>query len=65
MKSTVKFGDGSVMVWGMMSAAGVELIVRVQGTLNADFYKILLIQYAVPNLQYLCKTTLLATKQGV
>ena len=53
------------MVCGMMSAAGVGLIVRVQGTLNADFYKILLIQYAVPNLQYLCKTTLLATKQGV
>ena len=39
------------MVWGMMSAAGVGPIVRVQGTLNADFYKRLLDQHAVPCLQ--------------
>ena len=51
MKTTVKSGGGSVMRWGMMSAAGVRLIVRVQETLNADFHKILLIQNAVPNLQ--------------
>ena len=51
VKKTVKFGGGSVMVWGMMSAAGVGPIVRVQGTLNADFYKRLLDQHAVPCLQ--------------
>ena len=35
----------------MMSAAGVGLIVHVQGTLDVNFYKTLLIQHAVPNLQ--------------
>ena len=51
VKKTVKFGGGGVMVWGMMSAAGVGPIVCVQGTLSAEFYKRLLIQHAVPNLQ--------------
>ena len=51
VKKTVKFGGGSVMVWGIMSAAGVGLLVRIQGTVNADVYKRLLTQHAVPCLQ--------------
>ena len=39
VKKTVKFGGGSVMVWGIMSAAGVGPLVRIQGTVNADVYK--------------------------
>ena len=51
VKKSVKFGGGSVMVWGMMSAAGVGPIVRVQGTLNSDYYKRLLAQHVVPVFQ--------------
>ncbi len=51
VKKTVKFGGGSVMVWGIMSAAGVGPLVRIQGTVNADVYKRILTQHAVPCLQ--------------
>ena len=39
MVPTVKGGGGQVMVWGCMSAAGVGLICRVDGTVNAAKYK--------------------------
>ena len=51
VKKTVKFGGGSVMVWGIMSAAGVGPLVRIQGTVNADICKRILTQHAVPCLQ--------------
>ena len=41
----------------MVSSAGVGLIVSVQGTLNADFYKTFLIQHAVINAVNLQSTT--------
>lgn len=50
-KKTVKFGGGSVMVWGMMSSAGVGPLIRIQGTVNAEVYKQILIQHAIPTLQ--------------
>ena len=50
-KKTVKFGGGSVMVWGMMSSAGVGPLIRIQGTVNADVYKQILIQHVTPCLQ--------------
>ena len=50
-KKTVKFGGGSIMVWGIMSAAGVGPLVRIQGTVNADVYQRILSQHAVPCLQ--------------
>ncbi len=35
---TVKHGDGSVMVWGCMSAAGTGELQFIEGTINANMY---------------------------
>lgn len=53
-KKTVKFGGGSVMVWGMISAAGVGPLVRLYGKVNANVYKQLLDQTVV---EYLHSTS--------
>ena len=76
VKKTVKLKRG-VMVWGMISSARVGTIVHFHCNINASVYKELR-QHAVPHLrkgavetpifmkllklQYLCKTTRLATK---
>ena len=39
------------MVWGMMSAAVCGPLVRLQGTVNAEVYKQILQQYAIPQLR--------------
>ena len=39
VKSSIKFGGGSVMVWGSMSAEGTGQLVRLQGKVNAQLYK--------------------------
>ena len=49
-KSNVKFGGGSVMVFGMISAAGTEPLVRLNGKINATVYKEILKKH-VPNLR--------------
>lgn len=38
LKSTVKYGRGSVMVWGSISGCGVGNLVFIEGILNADGY---------------------------
>ncbi len=53
-KKTVKFGGGSVMVWGVISVHGVGPLVRLHGKVNAEVYKQLLEQRVVP---YLRRTT--------
>lgn len=50
VKKTVKFGGGSVMVWGMISSKGVGPIVRLFGTVNAEIYKQLLQQHVIGSL---------------
>ncbi len=50
---TVKYGDGSVMVWGCMSAAGTGEIQFIEGTMNADMYCDILKQSRIPSLQRL------------
>ena len=50
VKKTVKFGEGSVMVWGMISSAGIGHIVYFHGNINASVYKELLHQHALPHL---------------
>ena len=39
LEASVKFGGGSVMVWGMISGDGVGPLVRLQGKVNAGVYK--------------------------
>ena len=36
---TVKYGGGSMMIWGCFSAAGVENIDIIKGRMNAKKYK--------------------------
>ena len=38
-KRSVKFGGGSVMVFGMISTAGPGPLVRLHGRINAAVYK--------------------------
>ena len=48
VKTTVKFGGGSVMVWGMISSSGVGPLIRLHGKVNAEVYKQLLDQHVLP-----------------
>ena len=50
VKKTVKFGGGSIMVWGMVSSAGVGPIVHFHNNINVSVYKELLHQHALPHL---------------
>jgi transposase len=37
-QGTVKFGGGSVMVWGCFSTAGVGNLTTIEGTMDANYY---------------------------
>ncbi len=50
---TVKHGDGSVIVWGCMSAAGTEELQFTEGTMNTNMYCDILKQSMIPSLQRL------------
>lgn len=47
-KKTVKFGGGSVMVFGMFSIQGTSPLVRLNNRVNASIYKHLLEDHVVP-----------------
>ena len=47
IKRSVKFSGGSVMVWGMISAKGIWLLVRLHGRVNAAVYKKLAKQHVL------------------
>lgn len=51
IKTSVKFGGGSVMVWGMISGDGVGPIVRLHGKVNAVVYKQLVKDHVLPVLR--------------
>jgi transposase len=38
IQSTMKFGGGSLMVWGCMTAQGVGYMCRIDGRMNAELY---------------------------
>ena len=38
VRPTLKFGGGSVMVWGCMTAKGVGIVHRIVGTMTAQSY---------------------------
>ena len=50
IKKTMKFGVGSIMVWGITSSVGVGPIVHFYGNINASVYKEVLYQHALPHL---------------
>ena len=47
--ATVKHGGGSLQVWGCISASGVGDLVRINGVLNAEKYRQILIHHAIPS----------------
>ena len=51
VKKSVKFGGGSVMVWGMFSSEGVGPLLRLNGTINANAYRNLLEQHVIPSVR--------------
>ena len=50
-KKTVKFGGGSVMVFGMFSSQGTTPLVRLQTRVNAQIYKNIVQDHVVPIIQ--------------
>ncbi len=51
--STVKHGDGSVMVWGCMSAASIGELQFIEGTMNVNIYCHILKQSMISSLRRL------------
>jgi hypothetical protein len=56
IKETVKFGKGSVMVWGCFWAGGVSPLVVVEDTMNQDSYVKILADHFLPWLEELTST---------
>ena len=54
---TVKHGGGNVMVWGCMSAAGVEELHFIEGNINSNMYCEILTQSIIPPSKHISKTT--------
>ena len=38
VQGTVKFGGGSLMIWGCMSWKGIGYATRIEGSMDADLY---------------------------
>lgn len=53
IKKTVKYGGGSVMVWGCMSWNGVGRLEKVEGKMNADQYVRILDKNLQPSIREL------------
>ncbi|MBN3274473.1 TCB2 transposase, partial [Polyodon spathula] len=53
LQATVKHGGGSLQVWGCISANGVGDLVRINGLLNAEKYRQILIHHAIPSGRHL------------
>ena len=50
-KSSLKFGGGSVMVFGMISVAGTGPLVRLHGKINATVFKEISKKHVVSNMR--------------
>ena len=50
-KSSIKFGGGSVMVLGIISAVGTGHLVKLHSKINSTVYKEILKKHVVPNLR--------------
>ena len=49
LQLSVKHCGGSALVWGCISASGVANIVRIDGIMNAEKYRQVLIHHAIPS----------------
>ena len=49
LKPTVEDGGSSIMVWGCLSANGVGDLVRIDGIVNTEKHRQILIHYAIPS----------------
>ena len=49
--STVKHGDGSIMLWGCFSVAGTGRVVRFEGKMNGAKYREILDENLLKNTQ--------------
>jgi len=52
VKGTVKFGGGSLMIWGCMTAQGVGYACRIDGNMNAELYTCILEDEFLQSLEY-------------
>jgi len=50
VNGTVKFGGGSLMVWGCMGWNGVGMLAEVEGKMNAEQYVDILNDHLLPSL---------------
>lgn len=52
VKPTVKFGGGSLMVWGCMTAHGVGNLVKIEGTMDSKLYCQILQEDLLESIEY-------------
>ena len=52
IEGTVKFGGGSLMVWGCFTAKGVGYMTKIEGSLNAELYTKILDDEFLQTLEY-------------
>jgi transposase len=52
IQGTVKFGGGSIMMWGCMTAKGVGFACRIDGNMDAEVYVNILDEYLLQTIKY-------------
>lgn len=52
VKGTMKFGGGSLMFWGCMTAQGIGYGCQIDGRMNAEIYTGILDDYLLPTIKY-------------
>ena len=48
----MKFGGGSLMIWGCMTAYGTGYMCRIEGTMDAEVYTSILDDYLLKTIKY-------------
>jgi hypothetical protein len=52
VEETIKFGGGSIMIWGYMTWEGVGYAAKIDGRMDGDFYLQILKDELLNILQY-------------
>ena len=53
LKTTLKHGEGSIMVWGCLTANSVGDLVRINILMNTEKYRQILMHHAIPSVKHL------------